>query len=96
MLFLEKKLESCIKCWTRGIVYKFALLEGPKNSKVWESYPNFNLAHPILAIPMALQRRHFIVLQAKISYLEGTKFHKYIRRNVFHEDKLQIKGLKGT
>jgi hypothetical protein len=77
-------------------LYKFSLLERPKINKVWGSYPNFHLAHPILVRPMALKRGHIRVLQAKISDSEGMKFQKYIRRKVSQEDKLQIKGLKGT
>jgi hypothetical protein len=49
-----------------GTLYKYAHLEGTKISKVWGSYHNFHLAHPILIRPMALQRRHIIELQKEI------------------------------
>jgi hypothetical protein len=54
------------------------------------------LEHPILAIPMALQRGNIRVIWDGISNSEGPKFYKYIIRKVDEEDRLQIKGLKGT
>jgi hypothetical protein len=33
-------------------------LERPKIGKLWGSYDNFHMAHPILIRPMALQRRN--------------------------------------
>jgi hypothetical protein len=95
ILFLAQISKSSIKYWTRGILYKFVLPERPKINKVWESYPNFHLAHLILVRPVTLQRRHFRVLQVEISDSKGPKFHKYIRRKVGHKDRLQTKGLKG-
>jgi hypothetical protein len=94
IFFWVQFLESDIKYWTCGIMYKFALSESPKISKVWESYPNFHLAHPILVKPVELKRRYFIVLQALISDPKGPKFYKYIRRKVGQKDRLQIRVSK--
>jgi hypothetical protein len=58
IVFMVQISELGIKYWTYGILYKFTLLERPKISKAWESYPNFHLAHPILVRPMELQKRH--------------------------------------
>jgi hypothetical protein len=79
-----------------GTLYKFTLLERLKINNVWGSYPNFRLAHPILTRPMALKRGDIKVLHAEISDSQGLKFQNYIIRKVDEEDKLQIKGLKGT
>jgi hypothetical protein len=94
LVFWVQFLESGIKYWTCGILYKFSLQNSPKINKVWESYHNFHLEHQILVRPMELQRRHIIVLQAKISDSEGPKFQKYIRRKVGQKDRLQIRVSK--
>jgi hypothetical protein len=66
VVFLVQVSESNIIYCALGTLYKYALLEGTKISKVWGSYHNFHLAHPILIRPMALQRRHIRELQNKI------------------------------
>jgi hypothetical protein len=53
------------------MLYKYALLERPKISKVWGSYHNFHLAHPILIRPVELQRGNIRELQNEISDPEG-------------------------
>jgi hypothetical protein len=73
VVFLVQVSKSDIKYLARGILYKCSLLEGKTISKVWENYPNFHLAHPILVRPMELQRRHIKVLQAKISDSKALK-----------------------
>jgi hypothetical protein len=66
LVFLVKVSKSNIRYCALGTLYKYALLEGKKISKVWGSYHNFHLAHPILIRPVALQRRHFRELQNEI------------------------------
>jgi hypothetical protein len=84
-----------MKYLTRGILYKFTLQKCPKINKVWESYNNFHLEHKIFVRHLALKRGYIKLLQAKIPYLEGIIFYKYIRWMACQEDKLKIKGLKG-
>jgi hypothetical protein len=55
--------ESNIIYCDLGMLYKEALLERKKFSKVWGSYRNFHLAHPILIRLVALQRRPIKELQ---------------------------------
>jgi hypothetical protein len=74
--------ESNIIYCDLGMLYKYALLEGKKISKVWGSYHNFHLAHPILIRPVELQRRNIKELQKKFSYPEGLKFWRYNRRKI--------------
>jgi hypothetical protein len=62
-IFLLQFLESNIIYYDLDMLYKYALLEGKKISKVWGSYHNFHLAHPILIRLVALQRRHIKELQ---------------------------------
>jgi hypothetical protein len=95
IVFIVQISDSSIKYWTCGILYKFALHKRPKISKVWESYHNFQLAHQILVRPMEFQRRHIIVLHAKISYSEGPKVQKYIRKKDGYKDRFQIRVFKG-
>jgi hypothetical protein len=56
------------------MLYKYALLEGPKISNVWGSYHIFHLAHPILTKPVALQRKDIRELPNEISNPEGPNF----------------------
>jgi hypothetical protein len=49
-------------------------LERDTNQQFLESYHNFFLAHQIVVRPMALHKRHIMVLQVEISDLEGLKF----------------------
>jgi hypothetical protein len=56
--FVEFYVNYCV----RGMFYKLSLLERKIISKVWGSYHNFHLEHPILVIPMELKIRHLIVL----------------------------------
>jgi hypothetical protein len=42
-----------------GMLYKYALLERTKISKVWGSHHNFHLAHPILIRPVELIERKY-------------------------------------
>jgi hypothetical protein len=65
-----------------GTLYKCSLLEGKKMSKVWGSYHNFHLAHPILIRPVSLQRirikeinnKIFIPIRAEISEIQQKKY----------------------
>jgi hypothetical protein len=66
-------LESYIKYCVCGTLYKFSLLDRPKLRKVWGSYHNVHLAHPILVIHMELKIRNFKVLQVTISDSEGVE-----------------------
>jgi hypothetical protein len=70
LVFLVQVSESDIKYWCVAFV-QVSLQNRPKFNKVWESYHNFHLAHPILVRPMALQRRHFRVLQVKFQTHRG-------------------------
>jgi hypothetical protein len=67
LVFLVQVSESNIRYCDLGMLYKYALLEGKKISKLWGSYHNFHLAHPILIRPVALQRRNIRELQ-KINF----------------------------
>jgi hypothetical protein len=82
VVFLVQVSESNIRYCALGTLYKYALLEGTKISKVWGSYHNFHLAHPILIRPVALQRRRIRELQKKFSDPEGPKFWRYNRRKI--------------
>lgn len=66
----------------------FSIGKKTKINKLWESYHNIHLECQILVKNMELQRRHLIVLKPKISYLEGLKFHRYIKIKVIHQDTL--------
>jgi hypothetical protein len=83
VVFLVQVSESNIIYCDLGMLYKYTLLEGKKISKLWGSYHNFHLAHPILIRPVALQRRNIRELQKnKFSYPEGMKFWRYNRRKI--------------
>jgi hypothetical protein len=94
VVFLVQFSESDIKYCAHGTLYKFALLERPKISKVWGSYHNFHLAHPILIRPVALKREHIRGLQNEISDSEGPKFQRYTKRKLGQKDRLQIDVFK--
>ena len=44
--------ELDIKYCACGTLYKFSPLEMSKINKLWGSYPNFHMEHPILIRPM--------------------------------------------
>jgi hypothetical protein len=71
-----------IKYWTRGILYKFSLLERP-----W--HIQYSLDHGIAD-------NTFQIKTCKNFKHRRDEIYKYIRRKVNKEDRLQIKGLKGT
>jgi hypothetical protein len=62
-IFLVQFSESNIRYCDLGTLSKYVVLEGKKTSKVWGSYHNFHLTHPILIRLMELQRRHIRELQ---------------------------------
>jgi hypothetical protein len=66
VVFLVQVSESNIRYCYLGTLYKYALLEEKKINKLWGSYHNFHLAHPILITPVALQRRNIIELNKTI------------------------------
>jgi len=48
-----------------------------------------------LVKPIALQRRHINIIQAKFLNLEGPKAHSYIKCKVDQHECVQIRVLKG-
>ena len=55
-VFLIPVSESEVKTVTRGIHYKFAILNSPKINTLWENYHQFLLAYQNLMKPTDLER----------------------------------------
>jgi hypothetical protein len=66
VVFLVQVPKSNIIYCSLGMIYKYALLEGTKITKVWGSYHNFHLGHPILIRPVELERIFIRELQNEI------------------------------
>ena len=72
-------LESEVKIVTRGIHYKFGILNSPKINTLWENCHYFLLAYQNLMKPTDLKRGDPRLQQVSFSDSEGPKFHIYIR-----------------
>ena len=78
-VFLVQFSESEVKTVTRGIQYKFAILNSPKINTLWENCHQFHLAYQNLTKPTDLERGDPRLQLVGFSDLEGPKFQIYIR-----------------
>ena len=88
--------ESEVKTVTRGIHYKFAILNSPKINTLGENCHQFLLAYQNLTKPVDLERGDPMIQQVGFSDSEGPKFHIYIRWKARQQNSLQIKVFKGA
>ena len=72
-------LEYEVKIVTRGIHYKFAILNSPKINALWENYHQFLLAYQNLMTPVDLERGDPRIQQVGFSDSKGPKFQINIR-----------------
>ena len=70
------------KTVTRGIHYKFVILNSPKINTLGENCHQFLLAYQNLTKLVDLERGDPRLQQVGFSYSEGPKFHSYIRWKV--------------
>ena len=68
-----------VKTVTRGIHYKFAILNSPKINTLGENCHQFLLAYQNLTKPIDLERGDPTLQYVAFSDLEGPKFYIYIR-----------------
>ena len=71
-------LEFEVKTVTRGIHYKFAILNSPKINTLEENCHQFLLAYENLTKPTDLERGDPRLQQVGFSNIEGPKFQIYI------------------
>ena len=83
-------LEAEVKTVTRGIQYKFAILNSPKINTLWENCHHFLLAYQNLTKPADLERGDPRLPKVSFSNLEGHKFQSYISREVRQQNSLPI------
>ena len=76
---------------TRGIQYKFAILNSPKINTLWENCQRFLLAYQNLMKPTDLERGDPRLPQISSSNLEGHKFQSYISWKVGQQNSLPIR-----
>ena len=74
--------EAEVNTVTRGIQYKFAILNSPKINTLWENCHQFLLAYQNLTKPADLERGDPRLQQVGFLDLEGRKFQIYIRWKV--------------
>ena len=87
-------LEAEVNTVTRGIQYKFAILNSPKINTLWENCHQFLLAYQNLTKPIDSEREDPRLQQIGFSDSEGPKFQIYIRWKVRQQNSLQIKVFK--
>ena len=87
-LILVSKAE--VKTVTRGIQYKFAILNNPKINTLWENCHDFLLAYQNLMKPVDLERGDPRLPKESSSNLEGNKFKSYISWKVIQQNSLPI------
>jgi hypothetical protein len=87
-------LESEVKTVTRGIQYKFAILNSPKINTLWENCHHFLLANQNLTKPTDLERGHPRIPKVSFSNLEGHKFQSYISWKVGQQNSLPIRDFQ--
>ena len=75
---------------TRGIQYKFAILNSPKINTLWENCHHFHLAYQNLMKPIDLERGDPRLPKVSFSNLEGHKFQSYISWKVGQQNSLLI------
>jgi hypothetical protein len=63
---------------TRGIQYKFIILNSPKINTLWENCHHFLLAYQNLTKPVDLETGDLRLPKVSFSNLEGHKFQSYI------------------
>ena len=83
-------LEAEVNIVTRGIQYKFAILNSPKINTLWENYHHFLLAYQNLTKPIDLERGDSRIPKISFSNLEGHKFQSYISWKVGQQNSLPI------
>ena len=76
--FLVLVLEAEVNTMTRGIQYKFAILNSPKINTLWENCHHFLLAYHNLKKPIDLERGDPRLPKVSFSNLERHKFQSYI------------------
>jgi len=74
--------DSKVETVTRGMSYKFALLNQSKSKSLWEISHNSSLENPIWLKLAALERGRRRLLQVAISKLDDLKLQRYIRFNI--------------
>ena len=89
-------LEFEVKTVTRGIYYKFAILNSPKINTLGENCHQFLLAYQNLTKLVDLEREDPRLQQVGFLDLEGPKFHIYIKWKARQQNSLQIKVFKGA
>ena len=72
-------LEAEVKIVTRGIQYKFTILNSPKINTLWENCHHFLLAYQNLTKHANLERGNPRLQLVGFSDSEGPKFQIYIR-----------------
>ena len=89
-------LESDVKTVTRGISYKFDILNSLKINTLGENCHQFLLVYQNLTKPADLERGDPRLQQIVFSNSEGPKFQIFIRWKVGQQNSLKIKVFKGT
>ena len=79
-----------VKTVTRGIQYKFAILNSPKINTLWENCHQFHLAYQNLTKPTYLERGDAGLQLVGYSNSEGPKFQIYIRWKFGQQNSLPI------
>ena len=80
-----------VKTMTRGIHYKFDILNSPKINTLWEKCHHFRLAYQNLTKPADLERGDPRLPKVSFSNLEGHKFQSYISWKVGQHNSLPIR-----
>ena len=84
-------LEAEVNTVTRGIQYKFAILNSPKINTLWENCHHFFLPYQNLTKPIDFERGDSRLPKVSYSNLEGHKFQIYISRKVGQQNSLPIR-----
>ena len=79
-----------VKTVTRGIKYKFVILNSPKINTLWENCHHFFLPYHNLMKPIDLERGDSRIPKVSSSNLEGHKFQSYISWKVGQQNSLPI------
>ena len=83
--------EAEVKTVTRGIQYKFTILNSPKINTLWENCHHFLLAYQNLTKHTNLERGYPRLPKVSFSNLEGHKFQSYISWKVGQQNSLPIR-----
>ena len=83
-----------IKTVTRGISYKFTILNSLKINTSWENCHHFPLAYQNLTKPADLERGDTRLPHVGFSDSDGMKYHSFIRWNFSQLNSLKIKVFK--